>query len=128
MTPAYLLAARTLYEFDDVFTAPLHGFAGTEDYWRRASAKPHLHRIRIPALVVNARNDPFVPAWSLPRQDEVGDQVQLWQPAHGGHVGFPDGPVPGHVRRMPDEVGRWLMKAAGLHPPAPAVTRPASGR
>ena len=57
-----LLAARDLYAFDDVFTAPLHGFRNTEDYWRRGSAKPHLHRIRIPALVLNARNDPFLPA------------------------------------------------------------------
>ena len=56
-----LRAARTLYEFDNLFTAPLHGFRDTDDYWARASAKPHLHRIRIPALVLNARNDPFVP-------------------------------------------------------------------
>ncbi len=62
-----LLAARTLYEFDNVFTAPLHGFRDTDDYWARASAKPHLARIRMPALVLNARNDPFVPASSLPR-------------------------------------------------------------
>ena len=55
----------------------------------RGSAKPHLHAIRIPALVLNARNDPFVPAASLPRPDEVGTHVTLWQPAHGGHVGFP---------------------------------------
>ncbi len=103
-----LSAARDLYEFDNVFTAPLHGFKGTEDYWSRASAKPHLHQIRIPALVVNARNDPFIPAWSLPRQNQVGDAVTLWQPAHGGHVGFPKGPVPGHVRTMPDAVGGWL--------------------
>ena len=67
-----LLAARDLYEFDNVFTAPLHGFRDTDDYWSRASAKPHLHRIRIPALVLNARNDPFVPAASLPRPHEVG--------------------------------------------------------
>lgn len=103
-----LRAARDLYEFDNVFTAPLHGFKSTEDYWSRASAKPHLHQIRIPALVVNARNDPFVPAWSLPRQRDVGKQVTLWQPAHGGHVGFPNGPIPGHVRSMPDAVGGWL--------------------
>ena len=57
-----LRAARTLYEFDNLFTAPLHGFRDTDDYWLRASAKPHLHRIRIPALLLNARNDPFVPA------------------------------------------------------------------
>ena len=103
-----MVAARDLYEFDNVFTAPLHGFNSTEDYWARCSAKPHLHRIRIPALVVNARNDPFVPAWSLPHQNEVGGHVTLWQPAHGGHVGFPKGPIPGHVRTLPDAVGGWL--------------------
>lgn len=110
-----LHAARDLYEFDNVFTAPLHGFKSTEDYWSRASAKPHLHQIRIPALVVNARNDPFVPAWCLPRQRDVGKRVTLWQPAHGGHVGFPQGPIPGHVRSMPDAVGGWL--ASQLHTP-----------
>lgn len=109
-----LLAARDLYEFDNIVTAPLHGFSSTEDYWARASAKPHLHRIRIPALVVNARNDPFVPAWSLPSQHEVGAHVMLWQPAHGGHVGFPQGRIPGHVRSMPDAVGGWLCKATGM--------------
>lgn len=108
-----LVAARDLYEFDNVFTAPLHGFRSTEDYWARASAKPRLARIRIPALVVNARNDPFVPAWCLPHANEVGDHVTLWQPAHGGHVGFPHGPVPGHVRTMPDAVGGWLNAALG---------------
>ena len=61
-----MLAARDLYEFDQLFTAPLHGFNSTEDYWARASAKPHLARLRIPALLLNARNDPFVPAHSLP--------------------------------------------------------------
>ena len=108
-----LRAARDLYEFDNVFTAPLHGFKSTEDYWARASAKPHLDRIEIPALVVNARNDPFVPAWCLPSQHDVGDSVTLWQPAQGGHVGFPHGPVPGHVRTMPDAVGGWLLAQLG---------------
>ncbi len=106
-----LLNARDLYEFDNIFTAPLHGYRSTEDYWARASAKPHLAQIRIPALVVNARNDPFVPAWSLPHQDSVGSHVTLWQPSHGGHVGFPHGPIPGHVRSMPDAVGGWLRQA-----------------
>lgn len=106
-------AARDLYAFDNVFTAPLHGFKNTEDYWARASAKPHLHQIRIPTLVVNSLNDPFVPTWSLPRQADVGHWVTLWQPAHGGHVGFPQGRLPGHVRAMPDAVGGWL--AAQIH-------------
>jgi len=84
--------ARNLHEFDNLFTAPLHGYRDTEDYWRRASAKPRLAEIRIPALVINARNDPFVPADSLPAAHEVGRHVTLWQPDHGGHVGFASGP------------------------------------
>jgi len=106
---AALLAARDLYEFDKHFTAPLHGFRSTEDYWARASAKPHLASIRIPALLVNALNDPFVPASSLPKRHEVGPHVTLWQPAHGGHVGFTHGRLPGHVQTLPDAVGRWLL-------------------
>jgi len=104
-----LLAARTLYEFDNVFTAPLHGFRNTDDYWLRGSAKPHLRRIRVPALVLNARNDPFVPAHSLPQQREVGDFVTLWQPPHGGHVGFPGGRWPGHVLTLPEQVMGWIV-------------------
>ncbi len=107
-----MLAARTLYEFDDVFTAPLHGYRDTPDYWRRASAKPHLHAIRVPALVLNARNDPFVPGASLPTAAEAGPNVTLWQPAHGGHVGFARGPFPGHVDLLPEGVLGWLQAHA----------------
>ncbi|MES2948247.1 MAG: alpha/beta fold hydrolase [Pseudomonadota bacterium] len=105
-----MLRAKDLYDFDNVFTAPVHGFKNTDDYWSRASAKPHLRQIKIPALVVNARNDPFVPAWCLPTQKDVGTHVTLWQPAHGGHVGFAQGRLPGHVRSMPDAVGGWLLQ------------------
>ena len=110
--------ARDLYEFDNIFTAPLHGFRNTDDYWARASAKPHLARIRLPALTLNARNDPFVPAHSLPKAQQVGPCVTLWQPAQGGHVGFTAGRWPGHVQTMPQAVGRWLMHAAGITMPA----------
>lgn len=103
-----LLQARDLYEFDNIFTAPLHGFKNTDDYWSRGSAKPHLHRIRIPALVLNARNDPFVPASCLPSQAEVGTHVTLWHPAQGGHVGFPAGRFPGHVLALPQGVMAWV--------------------
>ena len=109
-----LLAARDLYDFDNVFTAPLHGFRDTDDYWLRGSAQPHLHRIRIPALVLNARNDPFVPASSLPKADAVGAHVSLWQPAQGGHVGFPGGRLPGHVLTLPERVMGWLRAQTGV--------------
>ena len=105
-----LMQSRNLYEFDNVVTAPLHGFKNTDDYWSRASAKPHLDRIRIPALAVNALNDPFMPASSLPRQADVGRFVTLWQPSQGGHVGFPASGFPAHVHAMPDTVGAWLAQ------------------
>jgi predicted alpha/beta-fold hydrolase len=108
-----LLAARDLYEFDNIFTAPLHGFRDTEDYWARASAKPLLHRIRVPALVLNARNDPFIPAASLPLPSQVAEAVTVWQPEQGGHVGFPGGAFPGNVWALPDAVGPWLAGSIG---------------
>lgn len=101
-------AARTLHAFDDAFVAPLHGFRGVDDYWARASARPGLARIRVPALVLNTANDPFVPAASLPRAHEVGACVTLWQPPQGGHVGFAQGRFPGHVQALPDAVLAWL--------------------
>ncbi|WP_022723305.1 YheT family hydrolase [Rhodopseudomonas sp. B29] len=103
--------AKTLRAFDDAFTAPLHGFESVDDYWRRASSKPHLADIRVPALLLNARNDPFVPASSLPTPREVGHNVTLWQPEQGGHVGFAVPPWPGRVDVMPEAVSNWLGAA-----------------
>jgi predicted alpha/beta-fold hydrolase len=108
---AALRAARDLYAYDNAFTAPIHGFASTEDYWARCSAKPGLAAMReLPTLVLNARNDPFVPAACLPTQAEVGPAVTLWQPHEGGHVGFPAGRLPGHVATLPEAVGGWLAQ------------------
>jgi predicted alpha/beta-fold hydrolase len=106
--PQELIAAKTLYAFDNVFTAPLHGFRGTDDYWVRASAKPGLSRVKVPALVLNARNDPFIPASSLPTYDHVSDSVTLWQPPQGGHVGFTSGSFPGDLKEMPSAVLEWM--------------------
>ena len=99
-----LLAARDLYAFDNIVTAPLHGFKDTDDYWKRASAKPHMCDVRVPTLALNAINDPFIPAWSLPQPADVSGSVTLWQPAQGGHVGFPSGAYPANVRVMPEAV------------------------
>jgi predicted alpha/beta-fold hydrolase len=107
-----LLASRSLREFDDVFTGPVHGFKDAADYYARGSAKPRLAEVRIPALVINALNDPFIPAACLPREHEVGAHVTLWQPAHGGHVGFPGGLPPGHVLTLPEAVMNWMRSAA----------------
>lgn len=103
--------ADSLRAFDDCFTAPLHGFADAADYYARCSAGPRLHRLRVPSLVLNARNDPFVPAASLPRPADIGQApVTLWQPRHGGHVGFPSGRWPGSALGLPTSVCAWLAQ------------------
>jgi predicted alpha/beta-fold hydrolase len=97
-------AARTLREFDDLVTAPLHGFRDTDDYWTRASSKPGLKSIKVPTLVLNARNDPFLPAPALPGPADVSGAVTLEQPGEGGHVGFVSGPFPGHLDWLPRRI------------------------
>ena len=67
-----------------------------------------LGHITVPTLMINARNDPFVPGSSLPSAHEVGRFVTLWQPPHGGHVGFPGGRWPGHVHTLPEAVMGWI--------------------
>jgi predicted alpha/beta-fold hydrolase len=88
---ARLGRARTFWEFDDTVTAPLHGFLGADDYWARSSSGPWLARIRIPVLVLNARNDPFLPAPALERirGRDIPANVTLEFPQTGGHAGFP---------------------------------------
>ncbi len=82
--------ARTLHEFDDLVTAPLHGFRDADEYWKRASSAPWLERIDVPTLVLNARNDPFLPAARFERATRGASRhVLIESPATGGHVGFP---------------------------------------
>lgn len=110
---ARIRRVRTMWDFDDVVTAPLHGFAGTRDYWTRASSKPWLRRIAVPTLVINARNDPFIPAHSLPTQHEVSVSVTLEQPRHGGHAGFASGRFPGHVAWLPVRLLHYFGSIGG---------------
>ncbi|OZI71493.1 YheT family hydrolase [Bordetella genomosp. 12] len=100
--------ARDLRDFDDAYTAPMHGFRNALDYWTRASSKPWLAKIGIPTLVLNARNDPFLPESALPVPAECADQVLLHQPAAGGHAGFPSGPFPAHLNWLPQRLGRFF--------------------
>ena len=109
-----LRLVRTMREFDDRFTAPMHGFAGVDDYWARASSKPWLRHVKVPTLVLNARNDPFIPATCLPHADEVARCVRLDYPAHGGHAGFLNG-APWNMDNnwLPHRLFRFFETEAG---------------
>jgi len=112
--------ADTLRAFDDVVTAPLHGFRDTDDYWTRASAKPVLRGIRVPTLLLNARNDPFLPAAALPGTADVSTAVRLEFPDEGGHAAFVGAPFPGNIDWMPRRITAFFEEAmaareAGSH-------------
>ena len=101
---------HTMWDFDETVTAPLHGFAGADDYWTRASSLPWLAQVALPTLVLNARNDPFVPGSSLPATADVSTAVVLEQPEHGGHVGFMTGPAPGRLDWLPQRVLEFFVE------------------
>jgi hypothetical protein len=104
-------AARTFREFDNLVTAPLHGFRDTDDYWSRASSGPHLAGIRVPTLLLNARNDPFLPEHALlAAAREAAPAVVLEFPATGGHAGFLAGPFPGRHGWLAEHVLEFLAK------------------
>jgi hypothetical protein len=88
---AAVMRARTFAAYDRVVTAPLHGFADERDYWRRASCRPYLARVRRPTLLISALDDPFVPPDALPDPSELAPSVTAEFTARGGHVGFWEG-------------------------------------
>ena len=79
---------RSFYEFDDLFTAPLHGYKNADDYYTRASSHPHLDKIQIPTLLLHAADDPFMNSSVITEQTERSPSVKLELSKHGGHVGF----------------------------------------
>ncbi len=103
-----LAQVRTLRDFDDVYTAPMHGYQHALDYWTQASSKPLLAQISTPTLVLNAKNDPFIPRDSLPQPQDCGPNVFLHQPENGGHVGFISGAFPGHIHWLPLRLARFF--------------------
>jgi predicted alpha/beta-fold hydrolase len=87
-------AARTLREFDEAITGPLHGFAGAEDYYAQSSSGPYVERVRVPLLLLSAEDDPFIPPVCLPRAAASRNRfVTLEASPHGGHLGFVAGPL-----------------------------------
>ena len=101
-------ACRTLYDFDSVYTAPIHHFRSAMEYWTLCSAKRYLKGVARPLLLLNAKNDPFLPRWALPTLKDVSDFVYLEQPEEGGHIGFPRGNPPGDLGYLPERVMRFF--------------------
>lgn len=89
VNPAHLSGIHSLRDFDDRYTAPANGFADADDYYARSSSNQFLKTIEIPTLLVNAKNDPFLPSRCYPIDEaEANPNLFLEMPRYGGHVGF----------------------------------------
>jgi predicted alpha/beta-fold hydrolase len=88
------LGAKTFAEFDDVVTAPLHGFDSGVDYYDKCSSVRFLDSIEKPTLIINALDDPFMTPGVIPHRDRLSEHVCLEVSEYGGHVGFIDGGTP----------------------------------
>ena len=104
-----MLTARTFWEFDDAANAPLHGFAGADDYYARASSIGFLPRVTTPTLCLSAADDPFLPSETLNRAREAASPaIEFRVTPRGGHIGFVGGP-PWRPRYWAEESAvRWL--------------------
>jgi len=98
-----LAGLHSLREFDDRVTAPLHGFAGADDYYERCSSRGFLRQIRIPTLILQSRDDPFMTQEGLPGPQEMSACIDYELTDSGGHVGFVSGSSPWRARYYPEE-------------------------
>jgi len=85
---------KTLFEFDEYVTAPLHGFHGAIDYYHRSSCRQFLKDIKVPTLIIHAKDDPFMTPTVVPSVDELSASTQMILTEAGGHVGFVAGCIP----------------------------------
>lgn len=108
--------ARDLRDFDNAYTAPMHGFKDAADYWQQSSSKPWLKHILTPTLVLNARNDPFLPEQVLPGPALGSASVVFHQPALGGHVGFVTGMWPGNLTWLPKRLAAFFSDTRIVSP------------
>lgn len=91
---------RTLWDFDDQVTAPLHGFNNAQDYYERCSSGPGLAQIRRPATLIQSANDPIIPRGSLPQVDTLPPGIRMQLTTSGGHVGFTCADQPDWLERQ----------------------------
>ena len=124
-----LRRARTLREFDDAATAPIHGFAGAADYYARSSSAAFLPRIRIPTLLLHAADDPFLPAAHFPHaQVRANPLLQAVLTERGGHVGFLAGSLLRPVCWAEQQVASFLAaRCLSAGPSGPGVREPRPG-
>ena len=108
-----LLGAKTFQDFDNLGTAPVHGFRDADDYYKKSSCRAYLRNISTPVLILQALDDPLLCTTSIPKCEELGPGITLEISESGGHVGFVKGCAPGFAQywldqRITEYIGSWI--------------------
>jgi hypothetical protein len=106
-----LMACRTFWDFDDLVTGPVHGFTGAADYYTRSSSIHFIDRITVPTLLLNAKDDPFLPISVLDWVQEIAERNEMLRPLFtdgGGHVGWVEGTPISQRYYMESVVSAWF--------------------
>jgi len=112
LTPSQIARLKTFWQFDDLVTAPLHGFKGVHDYYGQSSSRQYLKDIKKPTLMIHALDDPFMTPDIIPHESELSESIELEISTHGGHIGFISGtvcqPVFWLYNRVPEYISRFI--------------------
>ncbi len=120
-----VLASTTIRDFDEAATSKLHGFAGAEDYYRKSSSNRFIQAVRVPTLLLHARNDPFLPSSAVPLSAiEANPSLTLALTDGGGHVGFLEGGPPWNPASWVEKQSASFL--AHHHQDVPATTSDAN--
>ncbi|MBD81373.1 MAG: alpha/beta hydrolase [Crocinitomicaceae bacterium] len=105
ITVEELMKCKNFIDYDNLYTAPAHGFKDAKDYWNQCSSKQFLHQLKVPTLLINALDDPFLGEECYPYEEaQLNPQLNLITPKYGGHVGF--------VSSFPLSNTQWVEKQA----------------
>ncbi|GKX59311.1 hydrolase [Leminorella grimontii] len=108
LTEKELKGIRSLQAFDDAITAPLHGFSNALDYYHQCSALPMLPNVKVPLLIVHAKDDPFMSPEVIPDKAQLPDNIEYQLTEHGGHVGFVGGTWKKPEMWLEKRIPQWL--------------------
>jgi predicted alpha/beta-fold hydrolase len=103
-----LKSLKRISEFDNIITAPIHGYRDAYDYYRRCSAMPLLPQITAPLLIIHAKDDPFMTADVIPDTSQLPNNIEYQLTEHGGHVGFVGGTWKAPQMWLEQRITEWL--------------------
>jgi len=106
---------KNFWKYDDVYTAPIHGFASAHDYYEKSSSKQYLKYITTPTMIIHSVDDPFMTPAILPQKSELSKSIHMEVSPHGGHVGFVSGTLFKPKYWLEEKIVSYFQQSINTH-------------